>query len=164
MKIQIDLNEILGDETGVETLQESVRRQVTDALVRATKQGVDATIKQEVTATIKNTLESELIERMPIIVNDVLTAEYTPVTRYGETAKPTSFRAELIKTIHEQMVYKRTTYDSDKNAFTKAVDAVVGENVAEFKKEFQKLVTAQFVADAMAFATAEMSKRLGLSK
>lgn len=34
MKIEIDLNEILGDETGVETLADSVRRQVTDKLSR----------------------------------------------------------------------------------------------------------------------------------
>jgi hypothetical protein len=164
MKIEIDLNDILGDENGAETLQESVRRQVIDTLVRTTKAGVDATIKQQVAATIKETLERELIEKMPGIINDVLTSEYTPVGRYGDAGKPTTFRAELVKSISEQMTYKAARFDSDKNAFTRAVDSLVESEVATFKKEFNSHVTAKFVADAMDYAAAEMAKRLGVAK
>ena len=162
MKIEVDLNDILWDENGVETLRESVRRQVIDTLVQTTKRGVDATIKTEVSKTIAETLATELVAKMPDIVNDVLTSEYVPVDRFGNCGKPTTFRGELIRSINDQMAYKRTSFVNDANAFTKAVDAVVSENMDQFKTEFNKLVTAKFVADAMAYATAEMAKRLGL--
>lgn len=164
MKIQIDLNDILGDENGAETLQESVRRQVIDAVVRTTKAGVDATIKAQVSATIKETLDAALVEKMPSILEDVLSNEYVPVSRYGQRSDPTTFRAELIKAINEQMAYKAQRYDSDKNAFTKAVDSLVESELAAFKKDFNSQVTAKFVADAMAYATTEMAKRLGVVK
>jgi hypothetical protein len=164
MKFEIDLNDILGDENGAETLQESVRRQVVECLVKTTRQGVDATIKIEVSKAIQETLKKELTDRMPLIVSDVLTSEYATVDRYGNHGKTTTFRGELIRSINEQMVYKSASYESDKNAFTKAVDGLVLANLAEFKKEFEKLVTAKFIADAMSYATAEMSKRLGLAK
>lgn len=164
MKIEIDLNDILGDENGAETLQESVRRQVIDTLVSRTRDGMNKTIDEAVSQTITATLQAELVSRMPEILNDVLTSEYTPISNYGARGDPTSFRAELIKGINLQMVYKPSAYSSEKTAFTKAVDDVVAANMGEFKKQFDTLVTKQFVADAMKYATDEMAKRLGLAK
>ena len=66
------------------------------------------------------------------------------------------------KAIHEQMVYKRGQYDSEKNAFTKAVDQVVSESVNEFKKEFYRQVDANYTAEVMAAATRKLQERLGL--
>jgi hypothetical protein len=100
---------------------------------------------------------------MPGIINDLLSAEYVSIDRWGDRQdKPTTFRKELVKSIHEQMVYKKAQYDSDKNAFTKAVDEVVAEKIKEFKADFVKQVDAQFVAEAMAFATAKLKERLGV--
>ena len=52
MKVEIDLNDILGDEYGAETLQESVRRQVIDNLTLVIKEGVEKKIEAEVARVI----------------------------------------------------------------------------------------------------------------
>jgi hypothetical protein len=124
MKIEIGPNDILGDEYGTETLQESVRRQVIENLTRTIKGGIGKKIDIEVARILNEELQKVITEKMPAIVDDVLSAEYIPVDRWGGSkGTPTTFRAELVKAINEQMQYKPARYDSDKNAFTRAVDA-----------------------------------------
>jgi len=45
MKIEIDLNDILGDETGAETLQDSIKRQVIEKFTREIKAGISKRIE-----------------------------------------------------------------------------------------------------------------------
>jgi hypothetical protein len=52
MKIEIDLNDILGDEWGTETLADSVRRQVVEKLTQTVKEGVAKKIDHEVSRVI----------------------------------------------------------------------------------------------------------------
>ena len=161
MKIEIDLNDLLGDEHGpAETLGESIRRQIVAELAASARKDV----KQQISAAVNQVLDEELRaavkEQMPSIVQNILDTPYTPVGTYGDRGKETTFRAELLKAIQAQMVYKKTTYDSDRSAFTAAVDEVVRQETAKFQKEWHTQVTSQFMADAMKFATAEMAKRL----
>lgn len=165
MKIEVDLNDILGDENGVETLQESVRRQVIEALTRNIREGVQKQITTETARVINEELQAAIRERMPAIVDDLLNAEYRSVDRWGDQAKePTTFRAELVKAIHEQMVYKPARYENEKSTFTKAVDAVVGAKMEEFRAAYIRQVDAQFVADAMKYASDKLTERLGIKK
>lgn len=163
MKIEIDLNEILGDESGVETLQDSVRRQVVDSLTAAIRKNVKTEIEQAVAVTITTEIQAFIKAEMPGLLTELLVTEYTPVGRYGEKSTPTTFRAELVKSITESMVYKRGQYESDKNVFTKAVDAVVSENVNAFKADFQKQVDANFTDEALQYATSALKKKLGIA-
>ena len=103
MKIEIDLNEILGDENGVETLQESVRRKVIESLEKSIKAGVQRQIGKATTRVIDETLRAAVTDRMPAILDEILTSEYVPVNRYGERAGPTTFKKELVREINEQM-------------------------------------------------------------
>jgi hypothetical protein len=162
MKIEIDLNDILGDEYGSETLKESIQRQVIDNTSKLISDGIRKRIDEETTRILNDELKKVLIEWMPTLVEDVMNGEYTPVSRYGERHQPTTFRNELVKAIGGEMVYKKTTYDSDKNAFTKAVDAVISENVKQYQVEFNKLVKDSFTKDALAYAVTELKKRLGV--
>jgi uncharacterized protein HemY len=162
MKIEIDLNDILGDEDGVETLQESVRRQVITTLTEQVKSGLKRQIEEETTKVINETLRAALKDRMPGLVDEVMMAEYTPVSRYGEKSAPTTFKSELVKAISGEFVYRKTQYSSDQNAFTKAVEAVIAENMKAFKADFDKQVNAQFTAEAMAYAATKLRERLGV--
>lgn len=162
MKIEIDLNDILGDEYGAETMQESVRRQVIDNITSTLKTGVLKKIDLAVDQMIGSEITDALKARMPALIDDVMNAEYTPVTRYGERGNPTTFRSALVAKINEEMVYIKKNHDSDKNTFTRAVDAVVGENVKKFKEEFNKQVDADFTKEVMAQATAKLQERLGI--
>jgi hypothetical protein len=163
MKIEIDLNDILGDESGSETLQESVRRQVIDSVTTTIKKGVGVQIDAAVSSTISAGIKDYLDNEMPALLSSIMDAEYTPVDRYGDRNKPTSFRKELVRSIAENMVYKKTTYSSDKNAFTKAVDEVIEENLKLFRTDFEKLVNAGFTASAMEYATNALKKKLGIA-
>lgn len=60
MKIEIDLNQILGDESGVETLQESVRRQVVEKLSYEVRQNIAKKIDAEVAVCINESIKEGL--------------------------------------------------------------------------------------------------------
>lgn len=167
MKVEIDLNDILGDENGAETLQDSVRRQVIHSLENTIRAGVSKRIEQETARVINDCLQSAVVERMPEIVDQVLNGEYTPIDRYGNSAgKVTTFRQELRASILEQMQYKpsRSGYSSERNAFTKAVDDLVSTQVGEFKTTFNKMVDAEFTKEALNHATTKLTERLGIKK
>jgi hypothetical protein len=165
MKIEIDLNDILGDEYGAETLQESVRRQVVANLTEAIKTGIQHRINQQTDAILNETLRDALKDKMPALLDDVMNAEYQPIDQYGRKTEKTSFRAQLIAAVAKECTYNpQVRYESDANAFTKSVRAIIADQMAAFKKEFDAQITDQFKRDAVSYAVAELSKRLGLTK
>jgi hypothetical protein len=163
MKVEIDLNDILADEDGSETLAESVRRQVVEHLTKKIGEGVGHAISCEVSRLINEEIANAMKDRMPAILDDLLNAEYVQVDRWGGRDGSTTFRKELVKSIHEQMKYVKATYDSEKNAFTKAVDSIIAENVKEFKADFDKQVNATFTQEAMSHATKKLREKLGIT-
>jgi hypothetical protein len=164
MKVEIDLNDILGGEEGCETLQEAVRRQIiqkmTSEIQNKIGKRVDEEIQREVDTQIKEAIKSQ----MPTLINDLMFAEYTPVDRYGSYNRnaKTTFRDQLVKGITEDLVYSKKNYDSDKNTFTKAVDEIVRSNVDEFKKGFDKMVNETFTKDCFEYAQKKMAEKLGI--
>ena len=164
MKIEIDLNNILGDEYGTETLQESVRRQVVESLAETMKKGILKKIDEETSRIMNEQLQEVLKAHMPDLVNDVMNAEYTPISRYGEKSGPTTFRAELIKSVVGNMKYEPKNYSSEENAFTRGVKGVIEEHIKAFKTEFANKVDVDFKRDALAYAVKTLSDRLGLPK
>ena len=164
MKIEIDLNDILGDEDGAETLQDSVRRQVVEKLTKTIRDGVGRKIDEAVSAVISEEMQKAVQEQMPALVDDLLNAEYQPVTSWGERQGKTTFRAELVKSITTQMKYEPKTYSSEENAFTRAVKSVIETKMSEFRVAFNKRIDDQFIADAMKFATDKLAERLGVKK
>lgn len=166
MKIEIDLNQILGDEYGqAETLAESVRRQVVDQITGIIQKGVTHKVNDEVAKQISEQVSTEISKRMPELLDDILNVEYTPVDRYGSRTKgSTTFRNELIKTIHEQMVYKKTSYASDRNAFTVAVDSIIEEQMRVIAKEYKTQVDEALGKKAFELAIDTLRTKLGLGK
>jgi hypothetical protein len=161
MKIEIDLNEILEHEGGVESIKESVCRQITDHLSRSIKDRVKDRINEVLADSVKKAID----EKIPVFMADLLDSEYTVVDRYGSANKgETTLRKELVNTIKEQMQYKSSRYDNDKNAFTRAVEETVGVQVKDFQRSFNALVTEQFTKDAMEFAVSRLRERLGMPK
>ncbi len=118
MKFEIDLNEILGDENGVESIQESVRRQVVEKLTSEVKSGIAKKIDIEIAKQINTSMKEKLVEVMPGLIDQLLEHEYIPVDRYGDFQRDkfTTFRKELVKNITEGIVYKAQRSDYDKNA------------------------------------------------
>lgn len=163
MKIEIDLNDILGDENGVESIEESVKRQVIEKLSSQVKLGVGKKIDEEISRLINTTIRQNMEALTPKLIDDLMNAEYTPVDKWGDHLRDrtTTFRKELVKTIHDQMVYKKESYDRE-NAFTKAVDGVVSENVKLFKTGFDKLVNEAFTRECFEYARIKTQEKLGI--
>lgn len=79
-----------------------------------------------------------------------------------EYMRATTFRKQLVKHIHEQMVYKESHYSSDENAFTKAIKGVVGDKVASFRSEFNTTVDSLFTKQCLEHAQKYLQKKLGI--
>lgn len=167
MKIEIDLNDIFGadDEGPGETLQESVRRQVVESLTAHVQKGIGDQIRAATANAIDEALSKAVAEQMPGIVANLLDHPYTPVTRFGERSSPTTFRAQLLAKIMDEMTFQpaRDSYSRDKeNIFTKAVRGACGDALKGFKEEFLKNVAEQSHKEALIYAVQELGKRLGI--
>ena len=159
MKIEIDLNNILGNEYGVETLEESVRRQVVDKLAHEIKSGIGKKIDSEISALIGSEIKVAIKDKMPDLVDYILTNPYSPIDAYGSRGKETTFRDQLIKSINENMVYKKERYGDGESVFTKAVDSVISEHVRLFEKNFKDLITKDVEKQTLDFALSKMKEK-----
>lgn len=161
MKLEIDLNDILGDESGVETLQESVRRQVIETLVAKVQTGIAKKVDNEVSLAIDQAIRDAIQSKMPTIVNELLEAKYVQVNQWGTTTgKQTSVREQLVETLKAEMVYKKPQNYDKPNTFTATINELVAVNVKAFQSEFNKTVDAQFCKEAFDYATARLRERL----
>lgn len=164
MKIEIDLNEILRDEYGTETFEESVRREVLDTLSVRILKNVQTEMDETVDAVIQAELKANIELRMPEMLQMIFETEYVPVDTYGSKKPPTTVRQELVKAFSEKMTYTKKTYDSDKNEFSRMLDAVVADKVKEFKASFNKTIDAQFTQECFAYATEKLKQKLGIKE
>jgi len=165
MKIEVDLNDIFCDEDGepCESIQQSVERQVVALLTKKLEAGIGKQIDSEVSRVISTKLQDVADEMLPRLAEDMINAEYHPVSTYGDRKEPTTFRKELVKMVSEKLVYKKAHYSSDENVFTQTVNAVISENIKAFQAEFNKLVTDKFRDEAIAYAVDKLRKTLGIT-
>lgn len=166
MKIEIDLENIFRDEEGnpEESLEESIRRQVVSRLSEDYRKRLFDRFDIELGTIMRTQIESVMADRMPRFVDDILDAEYVPVTHYGERKQATTFRAEIIESIAKNLKYEPKNYSSDENAFTRAVKSVVEAKTKTIKDELTAQIDTKFKQDAIAFAVKQLSDRLGLNK
>lgn len=162
MKIEIDLNDILGDENGAESLQDSVRRQVIDNVSSVIKSGIKKKVDEEVAALIGDEVRKTIADKLPPIVDDLLSTEYTPVDSYGRAGNPTNMRSAIIDAITKEMVYKKTSYSSDRNLFTRTVDECIQENLKQFQVSFNTVVNEALNKEMLAHAVAVLKQKLNM--
>lgn len=167
MKIEINLNDVLGDEYGSkETISESIRRQIVENLSKGIRDRINLQIKEETNRILNEEMQVALKEKMPALLDDVMNAPYTVVDRYGAKGETTTFRDQLVKAVSTECTFKpvKNGFASDENAFTRGVKAIIETQMAAFKKEWDEKITAQFRQDCITYAVSELSKKLGLVK
>jgi hypothetical protein len=164
MKIEIDLKDILFDEDyGPETMQDSIKRQVVSNIEKTLVSGISKKIDLEISKAIDEQIKKSLDEIRPSLITEILDTEYVSVDRYGDRNRtPTTFRKQLIAAVNESMVYKRSIYSSEENAFTKAVNAVLAEQANQFRKHFDEIITNEYVKETKAYAVKVLKEKLGL--
>lgn len=159
MKIEVDLNELLGDEYGnQENIADSICRQISSDLRNTLSTKIDKEIEKTVQAVLAEKL-SAIIEKT---AEEMLDAKYVPVSEYGKKEEETCLRDAILKSVTGQMVYKRASYDSDKNTFTRAVDGAVQAAVKSFEDDFKKEVTDKFRDDAIKSALETLNKKFSV--
>jgi hypothetical protein len=164
MEIKIDLHDIFQSEDGdAETLAESIKRQVTDQLIKRYASGITQQIEEHISETISGMIRDAVKDKMPALITEIMDAEYMQVDRYGSRKGPTSFRAEMIRTIHEEMQYKPDSNSYHKNAYTKTVETLVADMLKTFQTDFNKKVESTFTAAAMEHASHALKKKLGIT-
>lgn len=164
MKIEIDLNDIMYDENyGGETISESVRRQVIQAVKSDIEKGIKHKINEEVNKIITEEVTTQVKLIAPGLLNGLIDLEYQPVNSYGgKEGNPTTLRNKFIDVLKSEFVYKKGQYPSDKNAFTSAIDNTVSDQMIIFKKEYNKICDNMFTQEALNYAVLKMKERLGI--
>lgn len=107
MKVEIDLNDILGDENGVETLRDSVKRQVIDSLKIDIQKKIKTAVDEEIALVIRDQVKSVCDKELPILLTSLMDTPYIPVGKYGEREKETTIRKVLLTTLENQMQYMK---------------------------------------------------------
>lgn len=165
MKIEIDLKDILGDEYGdMESLAESIERQVVSHIKEDMAKGIKSKIDDEVIEIISSKVKEAADKLIPSLTGELVDQEYTPVDRYGDRSEPTTMRKQLLKTLKDQMVYKKSDYDRDKTYFTKNIDALVEQQMKEFKKSFDSMVNEVFTKEAFEYALIKMKQKFKMGE
>jgi len=163
MKIEIDLNDIFCDEgEPSRTLEENVRIEIIERLTGDMRKRIFIKIDEELSRVMNEQITLVMSEKMPEIIEDIMNVTYTPISNYGSKGEPTTFRNEIIKSVSANMVYAPKAYSSDENAFTKAVKSIVESKTKAIQEEITKNVDVKFKEDAIKFAVAKLSERLGL--
>lgn len=161
MKIEFEIGEIFPNEEG-EGLEDTIRREVIAQLIAQHSGRMKTQIAEITSKAITDTVTDAVSSAALDLVENTLDTEYTPVDKYGSKSAPTTIRKQIHAALVSQMEYKKCTYDSDKNAFSKAVDQAISDKMNEFKKKWRPLVDGKFVQEAMAYATKTLQDRLGV--
>lgn len=161
MKIEVDLSDVFGEEG--ETIADSIRRQVIDGITSQVRGGLDDQIKRRIGDILEAELRPAVQAQLGPFIEQLFDTPYRPVDRYGSRDEPTTFRAELLKTIHKELAYKPAQGSYDRNLYTKTVDDVVAGAMKEFAAAWKRDVDDKFIRDALAHAVGNLSERLGLT-
>lgn len=163
MKIEFELDDIFARSEGI-SLETEIKREIVGQIIEFYGESLKKDIRSFIILEAKKVIQERITAAVPDEIENLLTQEYTPVAKYGERGEPTTLKKELHKSLVDQMVYKKTTYGNDKNAFSYAFDKAIAEKMSLFKAEWSRQVDATFVRDAMTHAANELSKRLGVGK
>ena len=159
MKIEINLGELLTDEFGnQENLAETIKAEIISRLSKTLEEGINKKVNEEIAALIDEQVKKVVECQMPSLLSELIDKEYTVVDKYGSRKETTTLRNQLLKTLTEQMVYKKCNYNSDKNYFTHNIDSLVETKMSQFKKEFNEKVNETLVKDAFTYAIGKLNK------
>ena len=143
-------------------MNESIRRQVVEAVVKRTKGGLDARIDKAVNETIATTLSAVLKEKLPVLIESMLDQEFQPVSEWGKITPKTTIRNVIAETLRLQCVFEPKYSSCTESAYTKTIRDLVRSQMNEFQKQFDKDVSAQFTQEAMAYAKKALADKLGV--
>ena len=155
MQITINTAELLGDET---TIRDEVIEQISNALLLR--------LRETVTEQVTNIIQEQLTQQVKFVISDLvnlhLDTEITVTDRYGSKEESYTIRNKIASLVAGQLVYKKSNYSSDRNAFTSAVDELVNRELKKFQTEFNSMVTKDLLKLCLDEATTKLKLACGV--
>lgn len=169
MKIEIDLQDILGDEYGdMESLAQSIERQVIDNITNTLSSTLSKKIISNIGDSVTEMIDGEVKNAAALVgkelTDGLIDYEYTPIDGYGRRSEKTTMRNEFIKSLTSQMIYKSARYESDKSSFTKSVDVILAQELKKFQEEYNSILDETFTKEAFEYAVFKMKEKLKLGE
>jgi hypothetical protein len=163
VKITIDLAEAFDrdPETG-EMDYKGVREAIIEKAAYMIVSGDRTDIDRVVSEKVGEAMTSSVKAQMQKLFVDFLDEEFVPVNEYGSRSAPTSVRNQIASIVKAACTMNNDRY-GNANTFAQVVRDAVDARMKEFKAEFSKQVDNVFVATAIAHATAELKRKLGVT-
>lgn len=163
MKIDLDLTEVFESDDG-EQIKVSMADRIIDAVADRCLKGftekLNATVEQRLSDEVDKALIPVLESKIGAIFDNLLDYEFRPVSNYGRRDKPTTLRNRIIDAIEENTGYKKTTWESEKNVFTKKVDEVISREMGGFRDIITKELTSEFKKACISEAAKLLASKL----
>ncbi|MDY0301489.1 MAG: hypothetical protein RBQ99_07900 [Trichlorobacter sp.] len=155
MQITINTADLLGDET---TIRDEVIEQISNALLLR--------LRETVTEQVTNIIQEQLAQQVKFVISDLvnlhLDTEITVTDRYGSKEESYTIRNKIASLIAGQLVYKKSNYSSERNAFTGAIDELVNRELKKFQTEFNSMVTKDLLKLCLDEATTKLKLACGV--
>ena len=155
MQITINTADLLGDET---TIRDEVIEQISNALL--------LNLRKTVAEQVTNIIQEQLVQQVKFVISDLvnlhLDTEITVTGRYGSEEESYTIRNKIASLIAGQLVYKKSNYSSERNAFTGAIDELVNRELKKFQNEFNSMVTKDLLKLCLDEATTKLKLACGV--
>jgi len=155
MKIEIETNDFLGDET---TIRDEVIEIIAEKIMSQIVTGVKELIQQ----STKEYLAMVIKEQLSIVVKTHLDTEYVERDSYGRAKEPTTVRNKIADILQKECQFKNTNYSSDQTIFTRIIKDTIEQEMKKFKKDFTSLVNTKLIQECLDTATATLKKACGI--
>lgn len=166
MKLEMDLSSIFAegpeDQPGMsvqELIRDAVITQVTSDVRGKVKDILDQKLNEVLGSAVNAAVQEFLDKQLPVLMDH----EFTETTTWGEKKGTYTVRNRILKALDDQANYKKESYSSDRNSFTKCLDDIVQQKMSDFKKQINTQVDAKFTKEAMEYAEEKLRERLKVS-
>ena len=165
MKLNIDLDELFigANEDGLDA-RTAIKKAVVDEIVGELWPCCMDAARSEIAVKVSEQIGPVIEEQLKVLFADLMDHEFEEVSAYGRKGGKWTVRKRILDCIEKTCVFSNKGYYNDTNKFTEAVNSVVKDSMEGFKKEFTAAVNKELCANAMAFAVAELSKKLTPAK
>lgn len=160
MKIDIDLSDIFDE--GEESVNDSVKDTIINTVVQKIYSKIDKEISIKVSEILIKGITEKLHAHLDKLIPELMEYEFAETGMYGASKEKTTVKNRILKQLETECKWKDARYESDKNAFTKAVEGVVSKMTAEFKAKFNTEVNALFVKETLEHAQLKLREKLGI--
>lgn len=144
MKIEIDMTEIFENEDGGD-IKMTVGDRVIENVTNRAWSDFERRFKERLDSTLTKMIEEKVSAKLDEVIPQMLEHEFTEITSWGSVKEKWSVKGRILAAIEKTSQYNNSSsWDSDKNAFTKAINSIVSEHVKQFDKIIRDTINFRF--------------------